>query len=293
MTYTHFTVETDSDGIAVITWDSPEKSMNVIDQSVMEELDKIVDHVAGEEGIKGAVIASGKKTFGAGADLSMLQRMLGEFKAEEAKDKEAAAQMLFDGAYALNQMLRKMETNGKPFVAAINGQALGGCLEICLACHARVMADDAKVGLPEVKVGLFPGGGGTQRVPRLMHTQEALQMLLKGGNMHAGKAKANGLVTEVVPASELVSKAKELINGGLKGVQPWDVKGYKFPGGAVYSPAGFQLFPPANAIYRRETQDNYPGARAIMKCVYEGMLVPFDTALKIESRYFAEVLRST
>ena len=293
MTYTHFTVETDSDGIAVITWDSPEKSMNVIDQSVMEELDKIVDHVAGEEGIKGAVIASGKKTFGAGADLSMLQRMLGEFKAEEAKDKEAAAQMLFDGAYALNQMLRKMETNGKPFVAAINGQALGGCLEICLACHARVMADDAKVGLPEVKVGLFPGGGGTQRVPRLMHTQEALQMLLKGGNMHAGKAKANGLVTEVVPAAELVSKAKELINGGLKGVQPWDVKGYKFPGGAVYSPAGFQLFPPANAIYRRETQDNYPGARAIMKCVYEGMLVPFDTALKIESRYFAEVLRST
>ncbi len=293
MTYTHFTVETDSDGIAVITWDSPEKSMNVIDQSVMEELDKIVDYVASEEGIKGAVIASGKKTFGAGADLSMLQKMLGEFKAEEAKDKEAAAQMLFDGAYALNQMLRKMETNGKPFVAAINGQALGGCLEICLACHARVMADDAKVGLPEVKVGLFPGGGGTQRVPRLMHTQEALQMLLKGGNMHASKAKANGLVTEVVPASELVSKAKELINDGLKGVQPWDVKGYKFPGGAVYSPAGFQLFPPANAIYRRETQDNYPGARAIMKCVYEGMLVPFDTALKIESRYFAEVLRST
>ncbi|MDJ0614781.1 MAG: 3-hydroxyacyl-CoA dehydrogenase NAD-binding domain-containing protein, partial [Rhizobiaceae bacterium] len=293
MTYTHFTVETDSDGIAVITWDSPEKSMNVIDQSVMEELDKIVDHVASDENTKGAVIASGKKTFGAGADLSMLQRMLGEFKAEEAKDKEAAAQMLFDGAYALNQMLRKMETNGKPFVAAINGQALGGCLEICLACHARVMADDAKVGLPEVKVGLFPGGGGTQRVPRLMHTQEALQMLLKGGNMHASKAKANGLVTEVVPASELVSKAKELINEGLKGVQPWDVKGYKFPGGAVYSPAGFQLFPPANAIYRRETQDNYPGARAIMKCVYEGMLVPFDTALKIESRYFAEVLRST
>jgi len=293
MTYTHFTVETDSDGIAVITWDSPEKSMNVIDQSVMQELDKIVDTVAGDESIKGAVIASGKKTFGAGADLSMLQNMLGEFKAEEAKDKEAAAQMLFDGAYALNQMLRKMETNGKPFVAAINGQALGGCLEICLACHARVMADDAKVGLPEVKVGLFPGGGGTQRVPRLMHTQEALQMLLKGGNVHASKAKANGLVTEVVPAGELVSKAKELINGGLKGVQPWDMKGYKFPGGAVYSPAGFQLFPPANAIYRRETQDNYPGARAIMKCVYEGMLVPFDTALKIESRYFAEVLRST
>jgi len=293
MTYTHFTVETDSDGICVITWDSPKRSMNVIDQSVMEELDKIVDAIAADENAKGAVIASGKKTFGAGADLSMLQTMLGEYKKQDANDPDAAAQMLFDGAYALNQMLRKMETCGKPFVAAINGQALGGCLEICLACHARVMADDAKVGLPEVKVGLFPGGGGTQRVPRLIHTQEALQMLLKGGNVYASKAKAQGLVSEVVPADDLVSKAKELINGGLKAEQPWDVKGYKFPGGAVYSPAGFQLFPPANAIYRRETQDNYPGARAIMKCVYEGMLVPFDTALKIESRYFSEVLRST
>ena len=293
MSYKNFTVETDSDGIAVVTWDSPDKSMNVIDQSVMEDLDAIIDAIAADEGIKGAVIASAKKAFGAGADLTMLQEMLGRFRQEEAKDAEAAAQMLFDNAFRLNQMLRKMETNGKPFVAAINGQALGGCLEICLACHARVMADNAKVGLPEVKVGLFPGGGGTQRVPRLMHTQEALQMLLKGGNLHPGKAKANGLVTEVVPEAELVSKAKELINGGLKGVQPWDVKGYKFPGGKVYSPAGFQLFPPANAIYRRETQDNYPGARAIMKCVYEGMLVPFDTALKIESRYFSEVLRST
>lgn len=293
MTYKNFTVETDSDGIAVVTWDSPEKSMNVIDLSVMEDLDAIIDAVAADDAIKGAVIASGKKTFGAGADLSMLQDMLSQFREEQAKDEQTAAQMLFDNAFRLNQMLRKMETSGKPFVAAINGQALGGCLEICLACHARVMADDAKVGLPEVKVGLFPGGGGTQRVPRLVHTQDALQMLLKGGNVHASKAKAQGLVTEVVPAAELVSKAKELINGGLKGVQPWDVKGFKFPGGQVYSPAGFQLFPPANAIYRRETQDNYPGARAIMKCVYEGLLVPFDTALKIESRYFAEVLQST
>ena len=293
MSYTNFKIDTDDDGIAVVTWDMPDKSMNVIDLTVMDEWEKIVDTMAADENVKGVVIASGKKTFGAGADLSMLQDMLGQFREEEAKDANAAAQLLFDNAYRLNLLLRKQETSGKPFVAAINGQALGGCLEICLACHARVIAEDAKVSLPEVKVGLFPGGGGTQRVPRLIHTQEALQFLLKGGNMFASKAKAQGLVTEVVPEAELVSKAKELINGGLKGVQPWDVKGYKFPGGLVYSPAGFQLFPPANAIYRRETQDNYPGARAIMKCVYEGMLLPFDTALKVESRYFAEVLRST
>ena len=293
MSYTNFKIETDSDGIAVVTWDMPDKSMNVIDLSVMDEWEQIVDSMAADEAVKGVVLASGKKTFGAGADLSMLQDMLGQFRAEEAKNPDAAAQMLFDNAYRLNLLLRKQETSGKPFVAAINGQAIGGCLEMCLACHARVIADDAKVSLPEVKVGLFPGGGGTQRVPRLIHTQEAMQFLLKGGNMHASKTKAQGLTTEVVPEAELINKAKELINGGLKGEQPWDVKGYKFPGGKVYTPAGFQLFPPANAIYRRETQDNYPGARAIMKCIYEGMLVPFDTALKIESRYFSEVLRTT
>ena len=293
MSYTNFKIETDSDGIAVVTWDMPDKSMNVIDLSVMDEWEQIVDAMAADEAVKGVVLASGKKTFGAGADLSMLQDMLGQFRAEEAKNPDAAAQMLFDNAYRLNLLLRKQETSGKPFVAAINGQAIGGCLEMCLACHARVIADDAKVSLPEVKVGLFPGGGGTQRVPRLIHTQEAMQFLLKGGNMHASKTKAQGLTTEVVPEAELINKAKELINGGLKGEQPWDVKGYKFPGGKVYTPAGFQLFPPANAIYRRETQDNYPGARAIMKCIYEGMLVPFDTALKIESRYFSEVLRTT
>ncbi|MEM7291287.1 MAG: 3-hydroxyacyl-CoA dehydrogenase NAD-binding domain-containing protein, partial [Pseudomonadota bacterium] len=293
MTYTHFTYEADGDGIALITWDSPGKSMNVIDQSVMDEFEKIVDAVVADENIKGAVIASGKKTFGAGADLTMLQDLLGQYKAEASANPENAAQMLFDGAYTLNLVLRKMETCGKPFVAAINGQALGGCLEICLACHARVMADDAKVGLPEVKVGLFPGAGGTQRVPRLIHTQEAFKMLLQGGNVYASKAKTLGLVTEVVPQGEIIAKAKSLIADGLKGVQPWDQRGFKFPGGPIYSPAGMQLFAPASALFRRETQDNYPGARAIMKCVYEGMLVPIDTALKIESRYFAEVLRST
>ena len=293
MSYTNFQIEKDSDGIVTVTWDSPGKSMNVIDQSVMEEMDKIVEDVSGDDSVKGVVLASGKKAFGAGADLTMLQGLMSQVNDLRDKDPEEAGDVMFEAAYRMNLMLRKMETCGKPFVAAINGSALGGCFEFCLACHARVMAEDAKVGLPEVKVGLLPGGGGTQRVPRLIHTQEALQFILKGGNMYAAKAKSLGLVTEVAPEGELVAKAKELINGGLKAEQPWDQKGYKFPGGAVYSPAGFNLFPPANAIYRRETQDNYPGARAIMKCIYEGLLVPFDTALKIESRYFAHVLSST
>ena len=241
------------------------------------------------------MLTSGKKAFGAGADLTMLQSMLANYKSQAAKDNETANQVLFDGAYRLNQTLRRMETSGKPWVAAINGLAMGGCLEICLACHARVVIDDPKIrlGLPEVKVGLLPGGGGTQRVPRLINTQDALQMLLQGKAHPPKKAKSLGLITEVVPADELIEKAKGLIRDGLKGEQPWDRRGYRLPGGKVYSPAGFQLFPPANAIYRRETYDNYPGARAIMKCVYEGLLLPFDTALKVESRYFAHVLQTT
>lgn len=294
MSYTHFTLETDEDGIALITWDSPGKSMNVIDQSVMDEWESIIDRVAQSDIIKGAVVTSAKKTFGAGADLTMLQGLLGEFQKQKASDEEAAAQMLFDGAFRLNQILRKQETCGKPFVAAINGQALGGCFEITLACHARVMVDapGVKVGLPEVKVGLFPGAGGTQRIPRLIHTQEALQFLLQGRNFDAKKAKKLGMVTETTSLKNLIPTAKKLIKDGLSGVQPWDQKGFRLPGKAVYSPAGFQLFPPANAIYRRETQDNYPGARAIMKCVYEGLLLPIDTALKVESRYFANVLQT-
>ena len=295
MTYKNFTVETDSDGIALITWDSPEKSMNVIDQSVIDEWEKIIDQVAGDEAIKGAVFTSGKKAFGAGADLSMLGAMMGQYEELKAKDPEGAAKVLFEQASRLGLILRRQETCGKPFVAAINGQALGGVFEMLLACHGRVLANDpgAKLGLPEVKVGLFPGGGGTQRLPRLIHTQEALQYLLQGKNFSPDKAKKLGVVHELVEPGTEVAAAKQMIRDGLKGVQPWDEKGFKLPGGPVYSAAGAQLFPPANAIYRRETQDNYPGARAIMKCVYEGLLLPMDTALRVESRYFANVLQTT
>ena len=293
MTYKNFTVEIDADGIALATWDSRGRSMNVIDQSVMEDWENFVEKVASDDAIKGVVLTSGKKAFGAGADLTMLSAMVGMVKTQGKS--EAAAKQLFDGVYRFNQLYRRQETCGKPFVAAINGQALGGVFEMTLACHARVVADDpgVKLGLPEIKVGLFPGAGGTQRLPRLINTQEALQYLLQGKNMDAAKAKKLGVATEVVPAADLVSTAKKLIKDGLKPVQPWDEKGFRLPGGAVYSAAGAQLFPPANAIYRRETYDNYPAARAVMKCVYEGLLLPMDAALRVESRYFSHVLQTT
>lgn len=295
MTYKNFTIETDSDGIALLTWDMPDKSMNVIDQSVVEELGAIVEAFATDEAVKGVVVTSGKKTFSGGADLSMLEGSFAAYQKMKKSDPEGAAKLLFDSSSAIQRIYRRLETSGKPWVAAINGVAMGGAFELCLACHGRVMSDDpaVKVGLPEVKVGLFPGAGGTQRVPRLINTQDALQMLLQGKSYDGAKAKRMGLVHEVAPTGELVAAAKKMLLGGLKPVQPWDVKGFKLPGGPVYSAAGAQLFPAANALYRKETYDNYPGARAILKCVYEGLLLPIDAALRVESRYFAHVLTTT
>lgn len=293
--YTNFKVETDADGIALVTWDMPDRSMNVFTEQVMDELDKIVDQVAGDEGIKGAVITSGKDTFSGGADLTMLQRMLKLFADEKGKDQDKAIKLLFDNVGRMTGLFRKLETSGKPWVSAINGTCMGGAFELSLACHGRVAADSDKVkmALPEVKVGIFPGAGGTQRVPRLADPQSALQMLTSGQNLTPKKAKAMNLIHEIAEPTKLIETAKGLIKNGLKPVQPWDEKGFKLPGGPVYSAAGANLWPPAIAILRRETYGNYPAAAAILKCVYEGLLVPFDTGLRIEQRYFTEILQST
>lgn len=295
MTYKNFTVENDADGIALVTWDMPDRSMNVFTEEAMDELEKIVDQVAGDGSVKGAVITSGKETFSGGADLNMLERLLEVFHKEEAKDHDKAIRMLFDGAGRMGWLWRKLETSGKPWVSAINGTCMGGAFELSLACHGRVAADSDKVkmALPEVKVGIFPGAGGTQRVPRLANTQEALQMLTSGQSLTPQKAKAMGLIHEIATPEKLVETAKAMIKNGLKAVAPWDEKGFKAPGGPIYSAAGANLWPPAIAILRRETYGNYPAASAILKCVYEGLLVPFDTALRIEQRYFTEIMQTT
>ncbi|QPC86719.1 3-hydroxyacyl-CoA dehydrogenase [Mesorhizobium sp. NBSH29] len=293
-TYKNFTVETDQDGIALVIWDMPDRSMNVFTEEAMKELDAIVDHVTATDAVKGAVITSGKETFSGGADLTMLRRMLEQFEIEKAKDAEKATQLLFDNAGRMGALWRKLETCGKPWVSAINGTCMGGAFELSLACHGRVAADSDKVkmALPEVKVGIFPGAGGTQRVPRLAQPQEALQMLTSGQNLSPKKAKAMGLIHEIAEPARLIETAKAMIRNGLKPVQPWDEKGFKLPGGPVYSAAGANLWPPAIAILRRETYGNYPAANAILKSVYEGMLVPFDTALRIEQRYFTEIMQT-
>jgi 3-hydroxyacyl-CoA dehydrogenase/enoyl-CoA hydratase/3-hydroxybutyryl-CoA epimerase len=295
MAFVNFKLDVDADGIALITWDMPGRSMNVIDLSVIEELSKLVEQIAADAAVKGAVVTSGKETFCAGADLTLIESLTRTFSDMAKREgDEAAVTLLFNESRKLSQLYRRIETCGKPFVAAINGTAVGGGFELCLACHQRIAADNDKtrLGLPEIKVGLFPGAGGTQRIARMMPPGDALQFLLKGDQLKVDRAKAMKLVDAVVPAGDLIKAAKDWIKAGGKAKAPWDVEGFRLPGGPVYSKAGMMTFPAANAIYRRETYDNYPAGRAILQVVYEGLLLPFDRALTVESRYFAKILRS-
>jgi len=295
MELNNFRFETDSDGIALATWDMPGRSMNVFTPAVMDELSQIIEKVAADDGVKGCVIASGKDNFSGGADLTMLQG-LRELHAKLAVEQgeEAAMQVFFEESRKLSLLFRRLETCGKPFAAAIHGVCLGGAFELALSCHYRIACDHekTKVGLPEIKVGLFPGAGGTQRVARLMQTGDALQMLFKGQQIKGLMAKNMGLLHAVVPHDDLVASAKKWIADGGSAVAPWDQNGFKLPSNKVHSAAGMQIWPAANAIYRRETNDNYPAAKAILQAVYEGLQLPMDLALKVESRYFAQILRS-
>ncbi|HET9686701.1 MAG TPA: 3-hydroxyacyl-CoA dehydrogenase NAD-binding domain-containing protein, partial [Pseudolabrys sp.] len=291
----NFKIDVDADGIALVTWDMAERSMNVINTSVIEELGALVDKVAADAAIKGVVVTSGKEAFCGGADLTMLEGMGAVFAdLVRTKSEEAAAAFVFDESRKLSQVYRRIETSGKPWVCALNGTAMGGGFEFALTCHHRVAADNPKtrLGLPEVKIGLFPGAGGTQRVARMLPPADALQFLLKGDQLKVDRAKAMKLIDAVVPQADLIKAAKDWIKAGGKAKAPWDTEGFRLPGGPVYSKAGMMTFPAANAIYRRETYDNYPAARAILQVVYEGLQVPFDTALRIESRWFAKILRS-
>ncbi|HEX2538798.1 MAG TPA: enoyl-CoA hydratase-related protein, partial [Pseudolabrys sp.] len=295
MRMANFKFDVDADGIALVTWDMPGRSMNVITSDTTAELSAILDKVVADAAIKGVVVTSGKDAFCGGADLTMLEKM-GAIYADKLKreGEEKAAAYVFDESRKLSQLYRRIETCGKPWVCALNGTAMGGGFELALACHHRIASDNPKtrLGLPEIKVGLFPGAGGTQRVARIMPPADALQYLLKGDQLKTDRAKAMKLIDAVVPAADLVKAAKDWIKAGGKAVAPWDEKGFKLPGGLVWSKAGMMTFMPANAIYRRETYDNYPAARAIMQVVYEGLQVPMDTALRIESRWFAKIVRS-
>ncbi len=280
----NFKIDVDADGIALITFDVPGRSMNTLTSGVMAEIPQWVERVKTDDAIKGAVLTSGKASgFCAGADLGdMAGGMLAGGSLQDA----------YDAGWKLNGALRALETCGKPVAAAINGLALGGGLELTLACHYRVVADDPKIqlGLPEIKVGLFPGGGGTQRLTRLIGVQAAMTAMSAGSSWRPNDARGAGVVHEVVARGSEIDAAKAWIKGGGKAVQPWDDKGFKQPGGGPYHPAGIQNFLVGNAMLRKQSYGNYPAVLNLMKAVYEGVQVPMDAALRIETRYFIKTL---
>ncbi|MDW3117281.1 MAG: 3-hydroxyacyl-CoA dehydrogenase NAD-binding domain-containing protein [Roseovarius pacificus] len=291
---TDFTMEKGADGVAVITWDTVGKSMNVMNQQGFIDLDALIDDALADDAVKGIVITSGKDgSFAGGMDLNIIAKMK-----ESAGDNPAKG--LMDGLMQTHAILRKIERagmddknkGGKPIAAALPGTALGIGLEIPLACHRIFAADNpkAKIGLPEIMVGIFPGMGGTTRLVRKLGAMAAAPLLLEGKLNDPKKAKSAGVVDEVVPADELLAKAKEWVLSDPGIVKPWDEKGYKMPGGAPYHPAGFMTFVGASAMVNGKTQGAFPAAKALLSAVYEGALVPFDTAIRIEARWFTNVL---
>jgi len=275
----------DSDGVALLVIDIPGRSMNVLTPEFRQELEQAIDGLAADGAVRGAVITSGKDSFIPGADL---KELVGVFeRVEDPREIHGLTRQF-------SRVFRKLETCGKPLVAAINGTALGGGLELCLACHHRVALNDpeARIGLPEVQVGLLPGAGGTQRLPRMIGSEKALTLIAEGRRLDPLKAHESGFIEELADTpEEMLAKARAWILADGDPVQPWDKKGFRFPGGAGASrPAAAQTFMVGTALAAQKTMHNYPAPIAILSCVYEGSIVPIDKGLEIESQYFVELL---
>ncbi len=272
----------DADGIAIITLDAPGKPMNVVSPEFISDFSVTVEKAAQDGAVKGVIVTSAKPAFMAGADLKHMLGMMERGLSEQE-------------AYAFSQtaqvMHRKLETCGKPVVAAINGLALGGGYELALACHHRVIVDDPKaiVGLPEVTVGLLAGSGGTQRLPRMIGVERALAVMLDGLTPGPAEALKLGMVDAVVPADRLIETARAWILGAPDAVRPWDRKGYRF-GGGLLDPAIASAMAQRTAAIAAKTQRNDPAPITILSAVFEGTVLPIDKALALESKLFAKLL---
>ncbi|ADZ70938.1 enoyl-CoA hydratase-related protein [Polymorphum gilvum] len=278
------TTDIDQDGIALVTIDMPGRSMNVIDWPLADALRAEIARLAGDPAVTGIVFASGKSSFIAGADLAIMADFVGP-----GTSPKTAADMIG----RLSEGFRALETCGKPVVAAASGTALGGGLELMLACHYRIAArnDKAVFGLPEVKLGLLPGGGGTQRLPRLTGVAYALPLLLEGKGVSAEEALKAGFLDEVVEPDDLVAAARRALKEGrVPSIARWDQKGFALPGPAANSTAVGDTFLVANAQAHARGRGNYPALKAILSCVYEGIRLPTDKALKIERHYFGHLV---
>src|SRR6195952_4295718 len=273
------------DGIVILTLDDPNQSANTMNRAYAESMGATVERLEAEkDDIKGVVLTSAKKTFFAGGDLNDLKTVTREQSAEFAA-----------GLREIKLQLRRLETLGVPVVAAINGAALGGGLEIALATHHRVIVNDPKavIGFPEVQLGLLPGAGGVVRSVRMMGIVDALmKVLLQGKRLRPQQAQEAGLVDEIVASRDaLLPTAKAWIQANPEATQPWDVKGYKIPGGTPSNPKLAQNLPAFPANLRKQLKGaNYPAPHHIMAAAVEGAQVDFDTALEVEGRYFVDLV---
>ncbi|TCB67172.1 3-hydroxyacyl-CoA dehydrogenase NAD-binding domain-containing protein [Acinetobacter sp. ANC 4178] len=270
-----------TDNIVILTLDSSGQSANTMNAEFRDSLDEVSQKLKAETDLKGIIFRSAKKTFFAGGDLDELIQV----QPEHATD-------FFNMVEKLKANLRSIETLGVPVVAALNGTALGGGWEIALSCHYRIAINDPKTqfGLPEVTLGLLPGGGGIVRMVRLLGLQNALPFLMEGKQFGVDKAKSLGLVHDTAEnEQELLNKAIAWVKANPKSQQPFDVKGYKIPGGDPKTPAVAQVLAIAPAMLRDKTKGCYPAPEAIMAAAVEGAQVDVDTALRIESRYFTQL----
>lgn len=273
--------EKNADNIVILTLDSSGQSANTMNAEFRESLQEVSQKLKAETDLKGIIFRSAKKTFFAGGDLDELIQVQPEHATEFFKMIEE-----------LKGDLRAIETLGVPVVAALNGTALGGGWEIALGCHYRIAINDPKTkfGLPEVTLGLLPGGGGIVRMVRLLGLQNAFPFLMEGKQFGVDKAESLGLVHDTAEnEQELLDKAIAWVKANPKSQQPFDVKGYKIPGGDPKTPAVAQVLAIAPAMLRDKTKGCYPAPEAIMAAAVEGAQVDVDTALRIESRYFTQL----
>ena len=275
----------DAEGIATVEFDYPGKSQNILNAGSMGAYAEAMQKALADPAVKGIVVASAKKDFIAGGDLG-----------EMAGSTDAAA---FHAAIVgWHKLMRGIELGGKPVAAALNGTTLGGGLEVALGCHHRVAADNpkARFGFPEVTLGLLPGAGGTQRLPRLAGMQASAPLLMEGKRLKVAEAQKIGMISAIVPPGEERNAARQwvlaAVASGAKPLQPWDTKGFKIPGGGPSTPNGMQMLMAANAMLREKTYDNYPAPKHILSCVYEGLSTNLDTGLAIEARYFTNLVMS-
>jgi 3-hydroxyacyl-CoA dehydrogenase/enoyl-CoA hydratase/3-hydroxybutyryl-CoA epimerase len=288
----HFSLEIDADGVALIRFDVTGKSMNVISRAVQQEFEELVGIIRTTDRIRGAVIFSGKGSgFCAGADLKELFSSMAEWRHAHSQQELKAA---FEDAASWSRRVRALEVCGKPVAVAISGLAVGGGLELALGCHFRVAAEDSELhfAFPEAGVGLMPGAGGTQRLLRLMGVSAALPYLLECKVIEISDALTSGVLHAVVPARDLVATARRWVLDHPDSVAPWDVKGFRVPGGGPHGADGYNNFAPAIAARHANGGDEFPAVANILKCVYEGSQVPIDAGLRIEARYFLNTTRS-